>query len=442
MQYSDIVSADSYWMTDGDLELGSQGGCALLPNSTTACTNYVTSSTDCPAGTWGSDPSNWSGGSVNCGLTAAQTQLAANYSYDVTRLETLNNLNSTSKPVAVDVETGCPFNNGNCTTPAQTTAAAWQALIAGARGIIWFQHNFSGPCDDDRTFIDGSNSSSSMYNCQQTSGVTLHDVVTNVTAFDNEVNGLNSQLLSPFAQGYVTTSSDVSVMAKYDSTNNSFYIFAGSGQPANPPSTNQTATFTIAGTCPTSITVYNESRTLSGTNTTVSGNPACTFSDTFADSNAVHIYQINNTASGGGSSAPSAPTLSLLSGCSVTSNTVDLSWTASTGSPTGYYVYRNGTKVATVSSSTLNYLDSGLTPGTSYSYYVAAYNGSGSTSSNTLSQPTENKIGDLDCDDSVTGHDLSLLLAHYGANYPQGEFDGFAQVEGHDLSLLLTDYGH
>jgi hypothetical protein len=98
--------------------------------------------------------------------------------------------------------------------------------------------------------------------------------------------------------------------------------------------------------------------------------------------------------------------------------------------------------VATLSSSTLSYLDSALTPGTSNSYYVVAYNGNGSSNSNTLPETTENKIGDLDCDDTVTGHDLSLLLAHYSTNYPQAEFDGYPQVEGHDLSELLTDYGH
>ena len=31
LSYSDTLSADSYWMTDADLSVPSQGGCALLP---------------------------------------------------------------------------------------------------------------------------------------------------------------------------------------------------------------------------------------------------------------------------------------------------------------------------------------------------------------------------------------------------------------------------
>ena len=84
-------------------------------------------------------------------------------------------------------------------------AAAWHALIAGARGIIWFQHNFGGPCIDFRTIIDGSNKASSQYNCQQTPGVTEHDVVVALTKFNSRVNSLNTVLLSPFADGYVSS---------------------------------------------------------------------------------------------------------------------------------------------------------------------------------------------------------------------------------------------
>ena len=130
LSYSDTLSADSYWMTDPELDLPSQGGCALLPGSATACGD--------------------GGGS---GLTTAQRTLPANYAYNVTRLEQLQALNGPSKPITVDVETGCPETNNICTTPAASTAAAWHAIIAGARGIIWFQHNFSGPCVDFRHLL-------------------------------------------------------------------------------------------------------------------------------------------------------------------------------------------------------------------------------------------------------------------------------------------------
>ncbi len=263
MQYSDIESADSYWITDSDLDAPSQGGCALLPDDPAACN---------PQG--------------RGGLTTAQRELPANYAYNVTRLERLQALNGASKPVVVDVETGCPFASGtdagHCATPAQTVASAWHALIAGARGIIWFQHDFSGPCRDDRTFIDGSDPSSRMYNCQQTPGVTLHDVVQAVSRFDHEVTDLNDVLLAPTAEGYVSTSGDVATLAKVYAR--ACYVFAASGTPGVPPPSNQTATFALADNYTGSITVLDENRTVQAT--------GGVFRDTFADADAVHVYEI------------------------------------------------------------------------------------------------------------------------------------------------------
>ncbi len=87
-------------------------------------------------------------------------------------------------------------------------------------------------------------------------------------------------------------------------------------------------------------------------------------------------------------SPPSAPTS--LTSSSQTVGSIALSWVASTDNVgvTGYDIYRAGTKVG--SSTTTAYTDSGLTAGTSYSYYVKARDGAGNTSqaSNTLSVST------------------------------------------------------
>jgi hypothetical protein len=257
LRWSDILAADEYWFTDTNAYGSLWGACQAAPNAT-ACTSGK-------------------------GFTAAEAQLAANYEANVTRLRSIQTLNGLAKPIVAAVETGCPFTNGKCVTSAQFTAAAWHALIAGARGIIWFQHNFSGPCQDFRAFLDGSNPSSPLYHCQIVPGETLHDLVQAVTAFNIQVGSLNSVLLSPFANGYVTATGTVSVMAKY--YNNRFYVFAGSGQPGTPPPTNQSVTFTLAGSPNATATVVNEDRAIN----VVSGR----FIDTFRDANAVHIYQIN-----------------------------------------------------------------------------------------------------------------------------------------------------
>lgn len=71
---------------------------------------------------------------------------------------------------------------------------------------------------------------------------------------------------------------------------------------------------------------------------------------------------------------PGAPT-GLTAG-TTTASTVPLSWTAPSGTVTGYYVYRNSVKVATVTSGT-SYTDTGLAASTAYTYTVSAYNGAG-----------------------------------------------------------------
>jgi len=260
LTYSNTLSADSYWMTDPTLDYASQGGCAIFSPSSTEC-----------------------GGGGGRGLTTLQRALPANYAFDVTEIERLQAKNGASKPITVDVETGCPFSDNNCINPAASKAAAWHALIAGARGIIWFQHNFGGQCQDDRTFYDGSNPSSRMYNCQQTSGVTLHSMVQNISAFNHRVGVLNGVLLSPFALHYVSVGgADVSVMAK--NASGKFYVFAASGTVGHPPANNMPVHFKVAGNYTGVVTVVGENRALHAANGV--------FTDTFANADTEHTYII------------------------------------------------------------------------------------------------------------------------------------------------------
>jgi chitinase len=78
---------------------------------------------------------------------------------------------------------------------------------------------------------------------------------------------------------------------------------------------------------------------------------------------------------GGGGTAPDAPTGLTVTG--TTASSVSLSWAAPSGTVTGYYVFENGTEVATVggTSDTVT----GLAASTSYTFTVAAYNSAGSS---------------------------------------------------------------
>ncbi|WP_425555987.1 extracellular catalytic domain type 1 short-chain-length polyhydroxyalkanoate depolymerase [Kitasatospora nipponensis] len=61
-----------------------------------------------------------------------------------------------------------------------------------------------------------------------------------------------------------------------------------------------------------------------------------------------------------------------------TDTTATLSWNSLTGAA-GYTVYRNGTRTNTTPVTTTGYTDTGLTPGTTYTYTVAALDSTGAT---------------------------------------------------------------
>src|SRR5262249_51040102 len=88
--------------------------------------------------------------------------------------------------------------------------------------------------------------------------------------------------------------------------------------------------------------------------------------------------QLSATATGD-STAPTAP--SGLTASTRSANEIDLSWTGSNDNVgvAGYYVYRHGFLVSTVTS-TLSFQDTSLSPATSYSYTVAAFDAAGNTS--------------------------------------------------------------
>ncbi|WP_084558108.1 fibronectin type III domain-containing protein [Hamadaea tsunoensis] len=81
---------------------------------------------------------------------------------------------------------------------------------------------------------------------------------------------------------------------------------------------------------------------------------------------------------GGDTAAPSVP--GGLASPSQTSASISLTWNASTDNTgvTGYRVLRNGTQIATTT--TTGYTDVGLAAGTSYTYTVAAYDAAGNVS--------------------------------------------------------------
>ncbi|MEA2654694.1 MAG: hypothetical protein QOI23_59, partial [Chloroflexota bacterium] len=122
-----------------------------------------------------------------------------------------------------------------------------------------------------------------------------------------------------------------------------------------------------------------------------------TYSDNTVAPGTSYSYSVDAFDAAGNHSPPSAPAAvttatvdstppSIPAGVSATapsSAKVNLAWNASSDNVgvTGYTVYRNGSSLATVAGATLTYTDNAVTPSTSYSYTVDAFDAKGNHSS-------------------------------------------------------------
>ena len=148
---------------------------------------------------------------------------------------------------------------------------------------------------------------------------------------------------------------------------------------------------------------------------------------------------------------PTTPTNLQATGTTATS--VALSWNAATDNAggsgvAGYRLYRNGSLAATITASAgTHYTDTGLTPNTTYSYTISAYDyaanessQSGATTATTANNPPP-VLGDCNGDGHVTIIDLSILLSHFNQAYAAADFNTDGTVNIYDLSILLSNYG-
>jgi chitinase len=129
---------------------------------------------------------------------------------------------------------------------------------------------------------------------------------------------------------------------------------------------------------------------------------------------------------GGTTTAPAAPTNLAVTG--TTSSSVSLSWTAPSGTVTGYHVAENGSVAATVTGTTTTI--SGLAASTGYTFTVSAYNSAGpSAASNQVSATTSAASGGGGSGGSLPAH----ILMGYWQDFTNG-------AEPLTLAAIPTSY--
>jgi hypothetical protein len=164
-----------------------------------------------------------------------------------------------SKPVWVFIETSKLFDNpvGRVTpTNAQIQAEIWHAIIGGAQGIEYFNHNFSGdPTYTQKLLIDPAYAS----------------VAAAVAQTNGQIKLLAPVINAPYADNFLTvTSGQVNSMVKYH--NGAYYLFVGSRSKSP-----QTVTMKLNITGTATASVLNENRTVN---------------DNRSGETAVHLYKI------------------------------------------------------------------------------------------------------------------------------------------------------
>ena len=238
---ADIASVDTYFYTDPNIH-GAWEGAVLLGQAGTA-------------------------------LTDAQTRLACNYARMVERMYYLCGLASVSKPIWNFIEVGRPASEtvaeGSLTmTPDHIRGAVWHSVIAGAIGIVYFNHSFS----EEGTFTYSAH-------CLRDAAYATQRAA--VTEVNTRLHALANVIHSPTASGYVTTPSTVRTLVKH--YNGYWYIFAGSKD-----GTTGSRTFSgLADYTGSTVEVLYESRNL-----TISGG---SFTDTISQEWETHIYRIPAT---------------------------------------------------------------------------------------------------------------------------------------------------
>jgi hypothetical protein len=196
-----------------------------------------------------------------------QSQRSWGYGWLMERMRTLDRRDGVIRPqwgpfVEVTNAMNGPFGPP---TPAEIRGAVWHSLIAGSRAVEYFQHDFNGDCMTHHAL-------------RETGSACYGAIINMVTSVNAQVKSLAPVLNSDtVTSGHSLTGAQTRRMVKYNLVEGKFYVFLASYAGGS-------ATFSMPCVGDATATVLGENRTV----------PARggTFTDSFGDGNAVHIYRL------------------------------------------------------------------------------------------------------------------------------------------------------
>ncbi|GAA2867085.1 hypothetical protein GCM10010517_26610 [Streptosporangium fragile] len=196
-------------------------------------------------------------------IPAARCRRAANYGAVVDRQRELDALDGRLQPIYGFVEVGWPAENDTrAIQPYQVTGAVMSSLIHEARGIVYFNHNFGGPCHSQHVLRE---------KCGEKVRPAVAEINRRIRALAPVLN--TQSYVHRFGPGLDT-------MLKYH--RGSYYVFAMVGRDASPGR----RTFTLPrGVRAGRVEVLFENRTLPV-------DSRGRFTDSFAAEYSYHVYRI------------------------------------------------------------------------------------------------------------------------------------------------------
>jgi RHS repeat-associated protein len=307
-------------------------------------------------------------------------------------------------------------------TTSSSVSLSWTAPSGPVSGYDVYEitETIIGPVEEQLASFPGTGTTATVTGLSKSTSYTLNVAAYNVSgtgAYSTTVTARTGSTSPPGAPTGLkvtgTTSSSVSLSWTAPSgTVTGYYVYENGG--ASSVATSTSTSVTITGLTASTTYTFTVAAYNSGGTGTQSSSVSATTSAPPA--------------------APAAPTGLTVTGSTDTS--VSLSWTAPSGSVTGYYVYENGGTTSVATSTTTSVTVTGLSKSTGYTFTVAAYNSVGTGTPSSSVSATTTALPGTPAALTVTGTTSSSVSLSWTA--PSGAVTGYYVYENGGTTSVAT----